>query len=69
MEWKCREKKYGDERIVTRFLLLPTCLHEKYKWLEKAKILQMWHGMPIGWRNEWWAEGELLETWEYLRTR
>ncbi len=34
------EPKIGDERIVTKFLLLPKCLNGIWRWMECADIVQ-----------------------------
>ena len=33
--------KYVDERIIEKFLLLPTCISRQYRWLETATIKQI----------------------------
>lgn len=44
MRWIKKEKGYpkdGDERIITKFLLFPTCLDNETRWLEKTTIKQV----------------------------
>lgn len=43
MKWKKKIKIYpkeGDKRIILKFLLLPLCIDNEYRWLEKVKIEQ-----------------------------
>jgi hypothetical protein len=43
MRWKTPKKTYpncGDKRRVTKFLLIPRCMGEEWRWLEKATWTQ-----------------------------
>lgn len=54
MHW--RTPSLGDERIVRRFLFLPTQIGYEWKWLEFAKIRQVYSFTYECWVNEDWSE-------------
>lgn len=42
MRWGARPAQHiGDTKIITKFLFLPKKLNYEWRWLEKAKIRQM----------------------------
>ena len=53
MEWKV--PKDGEWRIKKKFLLFPVYLEGKGKWLEYAKIKQVYN-IAYGWINWRWVE-------------
>jgi hypothetical protein len=60
MEWILKNKhEEGETRIVSRFLFLPTCIDDIYKWLCLAKIEQEYYGGDYYdnsmWLNKKWA--------------
>ena len=55
--------KDGTERVVRRFLLLPKTLNRETRWLEFAKIRQVYHPAPrifAFWRYtaRTWSDGQ-----------
>lgn len=67
MRWKHKPFMEGDRRIIKRFLWSHTLLNGEYRWLERAKILQVVKKVPshpfgwvipcIGWRDDKWVGG------------
>lgn len=60
MRWKRKEKAelWGQRRVVSRFLLLPTTLKGETRWLERAYICQTFDG-PRGlgaWVDVRWSD-------------
>lgn len=47
MRWKVEDKKVGQKRRITRYLIVPTTIDFECRWLEKATIIQ----------NRFYAEG------------
>ena len=62
MKWK--QHKHGNDRLVKKFLLFPTCIRGECRWLENANIIQMWHVRFQTWTNQWWADEELVRAYE-----
>lgn len=64
MRWRKRKRPVigftteGSVRIVTRFLLLPLCLGNEYRWLEYAKTQQRYcvSYYTAGWYDERWVK-------------
>lgn len=60
MRWNKHEKAVipnGTERVVHRFLIFPTCINGKYRWLEPAYILQVY---TYGMYNKYWINDRFL---------
>ena len=62
MKWykKWHTRCQGDARVIKRFLWLPRCIKGECRWLERAKISQMWVGGydrdHSGWEDEAWVD-------------
>jgi len=62
MKWKKKQgPQIGDRRTITKFLWLPVCVKEEWRWLEKASISQRYGGR---WDEALGAEFNL--TWENI---
>ncbi len=71
MKWNVKSNpKVGEERIISKFLVLPKCLFLpngisvslQWRWLEKAKIVQIYKvtsreygDKTYGWRSQRWV--------------
>lgn len=68
MRWRRKKKplpKVGDEREITRFLWLPTCINGECRWLERARTRQRYRAIAwddvggaetdYGWMNFDWG--------------
>lgn len=57
-----REPEPYQSRVVTRFLLLPEkkrLRHSKYwqtRWMEEARIVQVFDPQLDAWIDQWWAD-------------
>ena len=53
---------YGTTRVKKRFLFLPKCIDDEWRWLEKAQYIQeykLWTtyvGAVRGWKNISWLD-------------
>ena len=64
MRWKASlELDQGAMRIIKRFLFLPVCLEDEWRWLETAYIKQRVEKVPFPfslkeykWRNILWSD-------------
>lgn len=48
MRKKFKVPNWGDERIVEKFLWFPAIIDHELRWLETAKIKQIYY---LGWKN------------------
>lgn len=44
----------GEEREVEKFALIPVYASNEWRWLEKVKVHQTWHGLH--WSNDWFED-------------
>lgn len=58
MKWKANQE--GDKRVIKRFLLLPRCIKGEWRWLERARIKQVYRVSIESsfWESVCWAENE-----------
>jgi hypothetical protein len=50
-----KSPNHGDRRIIEKFLLFSVEIDDEWRWLERAKILQIYIA-GFGWTNMDWAE-------------
>lgn len=56
------DKPYtGEERVVSKFALLPICAGDEVRWLERCFIHQSYGTDKPGWNNDWFEEQHDLE--------
>jgi hypothetical protein len=54
--------KFGETRIVSRFLLFPLSLGRERRWLERVKIKQMYRNYRYNiWFTEGWEDYEFID--------
>ena len=53
MRWKDKTPHWDDERIITVFLLFPKCINGEWRWLEFAKIYQIYMAY---WTGDCWED-------------
>lgn len=59
MRWKRRVNKISDTRVKHKFLFLPLCIKNEWRWLEKTKWEQQcvhYDGFDYFWKNTKWVE-------------
>lgn len=44
----------GEERVVEKFALIPVYASNEWRWMEKVKVHQTWHGLH--WSNDWFED-------------
>lgn len=65
MRWKRKEIVYprdGDKRIISKFLFIPKELNNEFRWLERARIEQVYH-FPFRygvWSDVRWIDKEKI---------
>ena len=62
MRWKA--PKYQDERIKSRFLILPQLINDEFRWLEKAAWVEEYNNSyPNGhWVPKYWINNGMEKT-------
>ncbi len=58
MKWKSKTNLDGDNRIIRRFLFIPKTLQEQTRWLELARIKQVFVN---GILNDYWRDIEWVD--------
>lgn len=46
----------GDDRVIVRFLLMPRRIGAETRWLERARIYQVFGGAFFGWMDFRWED-------------
>lgn len=76
MKWQIKQKiepKFGDERIVEKFLILPKRIGDEIRWLEIVKIHQVYTSKIVkdvdefGWGNKkvyYWSDIKFIDNEE-----
>lgn len=76
MKWQIKQKiepKFGDERIVEKFLILPKRIGDEIRWLEIVKIYQVYTSKivrdedEIGWDDKkvyYWSDVKFIDNEE-----
>ena len=54
MEWKYKQWKHNDTRVISKFLLVPRHIGGEGKWLCYAKIEQRYEGK--NWADDGWHD-------------
>jgi len=76
MKWQIKQKtepKFGDERILEKFLIFPKRINDEIRWLEIVKIHQVYTLKIVkdedefGWENKkvyYWADVKFIDNEE-----